>query len=62
MQANLVEIETDVVLMLGAPTSTKPFHKEDIPFRLSGLSGHSHQTKKELRTLGWYPRLLAPLR
>ena len=32
------------------------------PIRLSGLSRHSHQTKKEPRTLGWCPRLLAPLR
>ena len=68
MQANLVEIETDVVLMLvlptggSAPTSTKPFHTGGYPIRLSGLSRHSHQTKKEPRTLGWCPRLLAPLR
>src|SRR5262249_10316894 len=68
MQANLVEIETDVVLMLvlptggSAPTSTKPFHTGGYPIRLSGLSRHSHQTKKESRTLGWCPRLLAPLR
>jgi hypothetical protein len=44
MQANLVEIETDVVLMLvlptggSAPTSTKPFHTGGYPIRLSGLS------------------------
>jgi hypothetical protein len=66
MQANLVEIETDAVLVLvlltggSAPTSTKPF--TGYPIRMSGLSRHSHQTKKELRTLGWCPRLLAPLR
>src|SRR5258707_9397418 len=45
-----------------APTSTKPFHTGGYPIRLSGLSRHSHQTKKEPRTLGWCPRLLAPLR
>jgi hypothetical protein len=44
MQTNLVEIETDVVLMLvlptggSAPTSTKPFHTGGYPIRLSGLS------------------------
>ena len=47
MQANLVEIETDVVLTLvlptggSAPTSTKPFHTGGYPIRLSGLSRHS---------------------
>ena len=44
MQANIVEIETDVVLMLVLPTggsartSTKPFHTGGYPIRLSGLS------------------------
>jgi hypothetical protein len=67
MQPNLVEIETDVVLTLvlltgGSVPRALNLFIAGYPIRLSGLSRHSHQTKKELRTLGWCPRLLAPLR
>ena len=58
MQANLVEIETDVVLMLvlptggSAPTSTKPFHTGGYPIRLPGLSRTQPSNEKGAPDVG----------